>query len=86
MRKDEPRVAGGEERARKMVLYYDYIFKGGWPPRILVWAYHRMPILFNKNYIGKDAVDFYIKLANKREYFALLDEFNMKKTSYEETL
>ena len=86
MTNPEKYIEGSFEKARRLVLYYDYIFKGGWPSRILVWAWHRMPKTQNKSYVGGDVIDFYKKLANKKEYFALLDEFNMKKTSYEETL
>ena len=74
------------ERARRLVLYYDYIFKNGWPKRIHVWAFHRMPFVPGQRVTGGDVIDFYKKLANKKEFFALLDEFKYKKTPYESSL
>ena len=81
---DKKEVETAMARSRRMVLYYEHIFKSGWPPRILVWAYNRMPK--ERSCIGNQVMDFYLKLANKKEYFALLEEFKMKKTGYEMTL
>ena len=68
-------------KARRMVMEYNYKFLSQWPRRIFVWAWFRMPRSQGIKYNGGHVIDYYKKLANKKEYFALLEELGFKKNS-----